>query len=76
MSRLIILLLKSRGQCQFDLILLCPPRRLLRRCVIVPHIASATLETRGEMATRAAKNVIAGILGGEMPSRVDLSAVS
>jgi lactate dehydrogenase-like 2-hydroxyacid dehydrogenase len=75
MSRLIILLLKSQGQCQSDVILLCWPRPLLHRCVIVPHIASATLETRGEMATRAAQNVIAGILGGEMPSRVDLSAL-
>ncbi|KAG1815179.1 uncharacterized protein BJ212DRAFT_1507679 [Suillus subaureus] len=45
------------------------------RCVIVPHIASATLETRVEMATRAAQNLIGAILGWEMPSQVDLSNV-
>jgi len=45
------------------------------RCVILPHIGSATLETRGEMTTRAAQNVIAAILGEEMPSQVDLSTV-
>ncbi|KAF9239329.1 D-isomer specific 2-hydroxyacid dehydrogenase [Melanogaster broomeanus] len=43
------------------------------RCVILPHIASATLETRKDMATCAAQNVIAGVLGGEMPAEVDLS---
>lgn len=46
------------------------------RCVIVPHIASATLETRLEMATRAAQNLIGAILGWEMPSQVNLSHVS
>lgn len=44
------------------------------RCVIVPHIASATLETRKHMATYAAQNLIAAILGGDMPAQVDLSA--
>ncbi|EGO30095.1 D-isomer specific 2-hydroxyacid dehydrogenase, NAD-binding [Serpula lacrymans var. lacrymans S7.9] len=42
------------------------------KCVIVPHIASATLETRRDMATRAAQNLIAAILGGQMPAQVDL----
>lgn len=46
------------------------------RCVIVPHIASATLETRLAMATRAAQNLIGAILGLEMPSQVNLSDVS
>ncbi|KAG1769376.1 hypothetical protein EDD22DRAFT_948980 [Suillus occidentalis] len=46
------------------------------RCVIVPHIASATLETRLEMATRATQNLIGAILGWEMPSQVNLSHVS
>ncbi|KIK99672.1 hypothetical protein PAXRUDRAFT_131611 [Paxillus rubicundulus Ve08.2h10] len=44
------------------------------RCVIVPHIASATLETRKSMATRAAHNLIAAIFGENMPAEVDLSA--
>jgi glyoxylate/hydroxypyruvate reductase len=43
--------------------------------VIVPHIGVATLETRREIATRAVQNVIAAILGGEMPSQVDLPVV-
>ncbi|KAF8434507.1 hypothetical protein L210DRAFT_960823 [Boletus edulis BED1] len=46
------------------------------KCVIVPHIASATLETRKHMATHAAQNLIAAILGGDMPAQVDLSAFS
>ncbi|KAH7909883.1 D-isomer specific 2-hydroxyacid dehydrogenase [Hygrophoropsis aurantiaca] len=46
------------------------------RCVIVPHIASATLETRRAMATRAAQNLIAGLLGGQMPAQVDLANIS
>lgn len=58
------------------MLIILTTRHLLRRCVIVPHIASATLETRGEMATRAAQNVIAAILGGEMPSQVDLSTIT
>ncbi|KAG1741448.1 uncharacterized protein EDB91DRAFT_1280849 [Suillus paluster] len=45
------------------------------RCVIVPHVASATLETRREMATRAAQNLIAAILGGEMPAQVNMANV-
>ncbi|KAF9226344.1 hypothetical protein BS17DRAFT_777089 [Gyrodon lividus] len=44
------------------------------RCIIIPHIASATLETRKDMATCAAQNLIAAILGGDMPAEVDLSA--
>ncbi|KAH7921567.1 hypothetical protein BV22DRAFT_1049529 [Leucogyrophana mollusca] len=46
------------------------------RCVIVPHIASATLETRRDMATRAAQNLIAAILGVQMPAQVDLAGFS
>lgn len=43
------------------------------KCIILPHIGSATLETRRAMAVRAAQNVIAGVLGGNMPAEVDLS---
>ncbi|KAG2068870.1 hypothetical protein BDR04DRAFT_1023344 [Suillus decipiens] len=46
------------------------------KCVIVPHIASATMETRLEMATLAAQNLIGAIMGWEMPSQVNLSNVS
>lgn len=46
--------------------------KYLRRCVILPHIGSATFETRVGMATLAAQNCIAGILGEVMPSELDL----
>lgn len=44
------------------------------RCAIVPHIGSATLETRLEMATLAVNNLLAGLTGGEMQASVDLSS--
>ncbi|KAI9460763.1 hypothetical protein HD554DRAFT_1557824 [Boletus coccyginus] len=44
------------------------------KCVIVPHVASATLETRKHMATYAAQNLIAAIAGGDMLAQVDISA--
>jgi len=47
---------------------------ILPRCVIIPHIGSATLETRKDMAVRAAKNLIEAIRGGLMPAQVDLSS--
>jgi len=40
------------------------------RCVVLPHIGSATLHTRTAMATRAAKNLVAGVLGREMDAEV------
>ena len=42
------------------------PLLTLDNCVIVPHIASASIATRTKMATMAAENLIAG-LKGEMP---------
>lgn len=44
-----------------------------KRCVILPHIGSATFETRLGMATLAAQNVVAGILGAQMPTELVLS---
>ncbi|KAL0060716.1 hypothetical protein AAF712_012496 [Marasmius tenuissimus] len=41
------------------------------RCNVLPHIASATLETRLGMATLAANNLVGGILGEEMPAELD-----
>lgn len=38
--------------------------------VIVPHIGSATIQTRNDMATTAALNVLKGITGEEMVSPV------
>ncbi|KAL0957946.1 hypothetical protein HGRIS_000127 [Hohenbuehelia grisea] len=37
------------------------------RCTVLPHIGSATLETRLGMATLAAKNLIAGVFNEQMP---------
>ena len=43
------------------------------RCVVLPHIGSATNESRLGMATLAAQNLIAGVLGGQMPAELNLS---
>jgi len=44
------------------------------RCVILPHVGSATLETRLGMATLAAKNLLGGIFGEAMPAELDLKS--
>ncbi|XP_063781859.1 glyoxylate reductase/hydroxypyruvate reductase-like [Pseudophryne corroboree] len=45
----------------------------LKNCVILPHIASATVETRNAMAALAANNLLAGLKGHPMPKEVPLS---
>jgi len=45
----------------------------LTRCVILPHIGSATRDTRLDMASLAVNNAIAALLGKEMPASLDLS---
>lgn len=42
----------------------------LSNCFIVPHIASATNDTRGEMAVLAARNLIAAYEGKALPKEV------
>ena len=42
----------------------------LDNCLIVPHIASATRATRGKMAAMAAANLLAGVRGEPLPTRV------
>jgi glyoxylate/hydroxypyruvate reductase len=42
------------------------------RCVLVPHIGSATIETREQMATESVKNLLAGLTGEAMVNEVDL----
>jgi glyoxylate/hydroxypyruvate reductase len=42
------------------------------RCCILPHIGSATVETRLGMATLAAKNVLAGVYGEALPAGLDI----
>lgn len=43
----------------------------LPNCLIVPHIASASIATRGKMAEIAAKNLIAGVNGERLPAPVN-----
>ncbi|KAH8550000.1 glyoxylate reductase [Umbelopsis sp. PMI_123] len=42
----------------------------LQNCVVVPHIGSATLETRDEMGLMAVRNLEAGILDKALPTSV------
>lgn len=43
-------------------------------CIIVPHIASASKTTRGQMAEIAARNLIAGLQGEPMPAGLNPEA--
>ncbi|KAJ7240136.1 D-isomer specific 2-hydroxyacid dehydrogenase [Mycena haematopus] len=54
-----------------------PEHPLVRepRCVVLPHIGSAALETRSEMAALTARNVLAGVLGQPLPMALDYSTV-
>ncbi|XP_039255637.2 glyoxylate reductase/hydroxypyruvate reductase-like isoform X1 [Styela clava] len=45
----------------------------LNNCVITPHIASASLQTRTKMATLAAENLLCGLEGIEMPAKYSIS---
>ena len=46
----------------------------LPNCVVAPHIASATVHTRNEMARICAENLIAGLTGQPMPACVNPEA--
>lgn len=43
----------------------------LSNCIIVPHIASATVETRNAMARLCANNLLAGVKGDPLPTWVN-----
>lgn len=47
------------------------PLLTLSNCLIVPHIASASIATRGKMAQMAAANLIAGLRGDKLPTCVN-----
>jgi len=47
------------------------PLLTLPNCLVVPHIASASFRTRGEMARIAAENVLAGLRGQALPAFVN-----
>lgn len=42
----------------------------IERCLVVPHIGSATRRTRGRMAAMAAANLLAGLRGEPLPTPV------
>ncbi len=47
------------------------PLLTLPTCLIVPHIASASVATRAKMAQMAAANVVAGVRGDKLPTCVN-----
>jgi glyoxylate reductase len=47
------------------------PLLTLDNIIIVPHIASASIQTRTKMATMAAENLIAGLRGERLPNCVN-----
>jgi glyoxylate reductase len=47
------------------------PLHTLDNCIIVPHIASASKNTRDKMASMAAANLIAGLKGERLPTCVN-----
>lgn len=49
------------------------PLLTLPNCLIVPHIGSATVKTRDQMALMAADNLIAGVTGKPLPNEVKLA---
>lgn len=46
--------------------------RMLNNCLILPHIGSATVEARNQMAIIAANNIISGLAGKPLPYAVPL----
>ncbi|GFN81601.1 glyoxylate reductase/hydroxypyruvate reductase-like protein [Plakobranchus ocellatus] len=48
------------------------PLLKLSNCVVLPHIGSATFDTREAMAVLAAQNLIAGLKGEKLPCQVQL----
>ena len=48
------------------------PLLSLPNCVVLPHIASATVQTRGAMSKLAGENMVAGLTGKPLPRAVPL----
>jgi glyoxylate reductase len=47
------------------------PLLTLSNCIVTPHIASASVATRGKMARIAAENLVAGLRGDRLPACVN-----
>jgi glyoxylate reductase len=52
------------------------PLANMPNCIVVPHTASATVQTRDRMAVLAAQNLLAGLKGERPPAAVNADAVS
>jgi len=50
----------------------CHPLVGLPNCTLIPHLGSATIQTRTEMAVMTAGNIIAGLTGQKMPAQLHL----
>ncbi|CAG8788915.1 14632_t:CDS:1, partial [Cetraspora pellucida] len=48
------------------------PLLKFQNVIVLPHIGSATLETRTMMGNLAVENVLSGVRGQRMPSSVEL----
>ena len=55
---------------------LTPGLALLNNVILLPHVGSATLETRTRMASMAAKNLMAGLDGRTPPNLVNPDVLS
>lgn len=49
------------------------PLLALDNCLVVPHIASASVRTRRAMSSLAVDNLLAGMRGEELPARYDVT---
>jgi glyoxylate reductase len=52
------------------------PLVTMPNCIVVPHTASATVQTRNEMAALAAENLLAGLRGEQPPASVNAEALT
>ena len=48
----------------------------MRNVCVLPHIGSATIETRAKMAITAADNIVAAMQGKPMPQVIDKQVYS
>merc|ERR1712083_187781 len=46
------------------------PLTSLNNCVLIPHLGSATIQTRTTMAKMTVKNIMAGLAGTAMPGQL------
>ena len=64
---------RRRGHGRYRAGARCPrdhPLLRLDNCLILPHLGSATFQTRYQMSRRTVDNLLAGLRGEEMLSRV------